>query len=180
MRTRTPTILASLVAAFALVATASLAGGAAPAHADYLKNTDIAPDYHTFLRFPPKVPSFKPCVTDSVTLAPGDYVHGAYIVSQRHRTKPDLENAPSTLTVRARTTYNWEVCRKWNPDPNPASFERAAYQVTSRLLRRGFKHEALMTFQNELGRPAVVYGPGNYEWGGRIAWACTGCTSPSR
>ena len=106
IRRRTP--VGALAAAFALVATASLAAAAAPAQAYYLKNTDFG-NFHRFLRFPPQHPSFRPCISKTVTLPPGDYVHGAYIVSQSHRTNPDLEN--QTLSVSARTTYNWEVCR---------------------------------------------------------------------
>jgi hypothetical protein len=179
MRTRT-TKIAVLVAAVALAATASLAGRAESAQAYYLKNTDIAPDHHTLLRFPPKFPSFRPCISHTVTLPRGTYLHGAYIVSQAHRDNPDLENADRYLEVGRRTTYNWEVCRGWNPNPNPDGFDRAAYQVRSTVLRRGFKHTALMTFQNEVGGRSFLYGNGNYEWGGRIERACIGCTSPSR
>ena len=173
MRTRRPTVVASLVAVFALVATASLAGAAAPAQAYYLKNTDFG-DFHSFLRFPPKHPSFRPCISNTVTLRPGHYVHGAYIVSQSHRTNPDLENADAGLHVRVKTTYNWEVCRGWNDD-----IRSGVYQVRSTLLRRGFKDSALMTFENELGGRSFLYGPGNHEWGGRIARDCPNCTEPS-
>jgi hypothetical protein len=131
-------MVASLVAAFALVAIASLAGAAAPAQAYYLKNTDFG-DFHSFLRFPPKHPSFRPCISNTVTLRPGHYVHGAYIVSQSHRTNPDLENADAGLHVRVKTTYNWEVCRGWNDE-----IRSGVYQVRSTLLRRGFKDSALM------------------------------------
>jgi hypothetical protein len=171
MRRRRRTPIRSLAAAFALVATASLAGTAAPAQAYYLKNTDFG-NLHSFLRFPPKHPSFRPCISNAVTLPPGDYVHGAYIVSQSHRSNPDVEN--ETLRVRARTTYNWEVCRGWNDD-----IGTGRYQVRSRLSRRSFSHSALMTFENEIGGRSFLYGNGNYEWGGRIARACLGCTEPS-
>jgi hypothetical protein len=53
MRTRRRALVASLAAAFALVATASLAVAAAPAQAYYLKNTDFG-NFHSFLRFPPE------------------------------------------------------------------------------------------------------------------------------
>jgi hypothetical protein len=179
MRIRRTSIVASLVAAFALAAFASLAGGAASAQAYYLKNTDFG-DFHRLLRFPPKHPKFRPCISNTVTLPRGTYDHGAYIVSQRHRTSPDLEGAGRYLTVRRRTTYNWEVCRFWNPDSHGNGLGFARYQVQSRLLRRGAKpHVALMTFENEPGGRRVIYGEGNYEWGGRIARACVGCTSPS-
>ncbi|HYI13308.1 MAG TPA: hypothetical protein VEK57_29950 [Thermoanaerobaculia bacterium] len=171
MRTRRRALVASLAVAFSVVATASLAGAAAPAQAYYLKNTDLG-NFHSFLRFPPKHPSFRPCISNTVTLRPGDYVHGAYIVSQRHRTNPDLEN--ETLRVRARTTYNWEVCRGWNDD-----IGSGRYQVRSRLVRRGFSRSALMTFENEIGGRSYLYGNGNYEWGGRIERACFDCTEPS-
>ena len=173
MRTRRRAVVASLAAAFALVATASLAVAAAPAQAYYLKNTDFG-NFHSFLRFPPEHPSFRPCISNTVTLPPGDYVHGAYIVSQSHRTNPDLENQDQTLRVGARTTYNWEVCRGWNDD-----IGSGRYQVRSRLSRRGFSHSALMTFENEIGGRSYLYGNGNYEWGGRIARACVGCTEPA-
>lgn len=173
MRTRRRALVTSLAAAFALVATASLAVAAAPAQAYYLKNTDFG-NFHSFLRFPPKHPSFRPCISNTVTLPPGDYLHGAYIVSQSHRTNPDLENQDQTLRVRARTTYNWEVCRGWNDD-----IGRGRYQVRSTLSRRGFSHSALMTFENEIGGRSFLYGNGNYEWGGRIARACLGCTEPA-
>jgi hypothetical protein len=133
MRTRRTPIVASLVAAFALVVTAALAGGAAPAQAYYFKNPD-----HSLLRFPPKFPGFRPCFTDTVTLPRGGYLHGAYMVSKSHRTRPDLE------------------------------------QVNG----RGPKNSALMTFENDQGRQ-LVYGNGQYEWGGRIVRDCPGCTSPS-
>ena len=142
------------------------------------KNTDHGARWHSLLRFPePKFPKFRPCISNTVTLPPGEYDHGAYIVSMAHRTRPDLENQP--LTVRARTTYNWEVCRFWNTDAhnNGLGFQR--YQVVSRLLRRNAKpHTALMTFEND--SRTLVFGTGDYEWGGRIARACRGCTSPSR
>ena len=172
MRTRRRALVAALAAAFSVVATASLAGAAAPAEAYYLKNTDFG-NFHSFLRFPPKHPSFRPCITNTVTLGPGDYDHGAYIVSQSHRTNPDLEIA--LLHVRARTTFHWEVCRGWNDD-----IGSGRYQVRSRLVRRGFSHSALMTFENEISGRSFLYGNGNYEWGGRIVRACIGCTSPSR
>jgi hypothetical protein len=175
MRTRRTTLVASLVAAFALAATASLAGGAAPAHAYYFKNPD-----HSLLRFPPKFRSFRPCFTDTVTLPRGTYLHGAYMVSKRHRTSPDLEQVP--LNVRVRTTYHWEICRGWNPDPNPAAFSPAAYQVRSTLVPaspRGRKNSALMTFENDPSGQRL-FGNGSYEWGGRIVRDCPGCTSPSR
>lgn len=172
MRTqRRRALIASFAIAFSIVATASLAGAAAPAQAYYLRNTDFG-NFHSFLRFPPKHPSFRPCISKTVTLRPGNYVHGAYIVSQRHRTNPDLEN--ETLRVPARRTYNWEVCRGWNDD-----IGRGRYQVRSRLVRRGFSRSALMTFENEIGGRSFLYGNGNYEWGGRIARACFGCTEPS-
>jgi hypothetical protein len=173
MCTPRTTIVASLVAALALVATASLAGGAAPAQAYYFKNPD-----HSLLRFPPKFPSFRPCFTDTVTLRPGGYLHGAYMVSKSHRTRPDLEQV--SLDVRVRTAYHWEICRGWNPNPNPEAFSTARYQVRSTLVPvngRGPKNSALMTFENDQGRK-LVYGDGQYEWGGRIVLDCPDCTSP--
>jgi hypothetical protein len=176
MRTRRTTIVAALVAALALAATGSLAGGAAPAQAYYLTSTAEVPDGHlNVLRFPPRNPGFRPCIARTVTLPRGTYEHGAYIVSEGHRTKPDLENSPRQLVVRRRTTFNWRACRGWNTDAHNNGLGFARYQVRSSLERPGTKsHEVLMTFEND--SRTFIYGNGDYEWGGRIAQACNDCT----
>jgi hypothetical protein len=61
-------------------------------------------------------------VSDAVRML-GDEVDGECLLA-------DLEN--QTLRVRARTTYNREVCRGWNDN-----IGRGCYQVRSRLSRRG-------------------------------------------
>jgi hypothetical protein len=174
MRTRTATFGASLAAAFALAAAGSLAGAAAPADAFYLKSTDATPDHHlNILRFPPKNPRFRPCIGRPVRLGAGDFLHGAYAVSESHRTDPDLDQA--LITVRVPGTYTWEACRGWN-----SHIER--YQVRSTLRGHGFSHTILNTFEpdpNQLSRPSHLYGNGNYDWGGRIVRDCPNCTEPS-
>jgi hypothetical protein len=181
MRTQKTTILASVLAAFALTAIASLAGGASPAQAAILKNTDFKPS-HSELKFRPNtgiatpaVRDFAPCFTDSVTLGRGTYDHGAFIVSQQHPTRPDLEDAPRDLRVRTRTTFTWRICRSFSPDPFGDGFGPARYQASSTLSRpNGFEHQAFMTFDTR------IFGTGNYNWGGRIARACNDCTAPRR
>jgi hypothetical protein len=175
MRTRAARFGALLAAAFALAAAGSLAGAAAPSDAFYLKSTDAVADHHLdILRFPPRNPSFRPCIGRPVTLRAGEYIHGAYAVSRTHRTDPDLEE--ELLTVRVPTTFTWEACRGWNSLIQD-------YQIRSTLRRRGVVSSTILnTFSRDpLAEPGPVhvYGNGNYEWGGRIARDCVGCTEPS-
>jgi hypothetical protein len=173
-RARRATIVASLVAAFALVASVSLAGAAAPAQAAYLKSTDAVADHHlNILRWPPRNPGFRPCINGSTRLFAGDFLHGAYAVSETHRTDPDLYQAQ--IRVRVAGNYSWEACRGWN-----SRIDR--YQIRSTLRGRGFSHTILNTFEpdpNQLSRPSHLYGNGNYEWGGRIVHYVPGLTEPS-
>jgi hypothetical protein len=175
MRTRAATFGALLAAAFALAAAGSLAGAAAPADAFYLKSTDAAADHHLdILRFPPRNPSFRPCIGHPVRLRAGEYLHGAYAVSRSHRTDPDLEE--ELLTVRVPTTYNWEACRGWNSRIRD-------YQIRSTLRRGGVVSSTILnTFSRDpLAEPGPihVYGNGNYEWGGRIVRYTPDATEPS-
>jgi hypothetical protein len=158
------------------VAAIALAGSATPAHAFYLKSTDHAADHHlNILRFPPRNPAFRPCIDGTVTLRTGVFFHGAYAVSERHRTDPDLEE--EKLTVRVPTTFTWEACRGWN-------FHIHDYQIRSTLRRRGVVASTILnTFSRDpLAEPGPihVYGNGNYEWGGRIVRYEPGVTEPSR
>jgi hypothetical protein len=175
MRARIATFGVSLAAAFALAAAGSLAGAAAPAEAYYLKSTDEAPDRHlNILRFPPRNPSFRPCIERTVRLRAGRYLNGAYAVSERHRTDPDL--AEEIFTVRSPGVYAWEACRGWNAGLRD-------YQIRSTLRRGGpVASTILNTFSRDLlAEPdgVHVYGPGNYEWGGRIVRLTLGVTTPS-
>ncbi len=153
-------ICAFLVAAIALAAAAT----AAPAQAYYLSSTEQVPDHHlNLLRWPPKSPSFRPCIVKEESLPAGDFYHGAYIASETHRTDPDLQNAH--IIIPTAGTYHWEACRGWND-------ELDRYQVRSTLVGHGFSHTILNTFQrdpNDFEGPSHLYGDGNYEWGGRIA-----------
>jgi hypothetical protein len=164
--------LAPISAAF--VAALALAGSAAPADAFYLTSTNATPDHHlNILRFPPRNPGFRPCIGRPVRLPAGEFWHGAYAVSERHRTDPDLYQAH--ITVRVPGTYTWEACRGWNA-------RLGHYQIRSTLRGHGFSHTIKNTFQrdpNDLG-PSHVYGNGNYEWGGRIARYQLGVTEPAR
>jgi hypothetical protein len=174
MRTRAAKFGALLAAAFALAAAGSLAGAAAPADAFYLKSTDDAADHHLdILRFPPRNPGFRPCIDRPVTLRAGEYIHGAYAVSRRHRTDPDLEE--ELLTVRVTATYDWEACRGWNSGLQD-------YQIRSTLRRRGVVASTILnTFSRDpLAEPGPVhvYGNGNYEWGGRLVRYTPGVTEP--
>jgi hypothetical protein len=174
MRTRAATFAASLTAAFALAAAGSLAGAAAPADAFYLKSTDAVADHHLdILRFPPRNPSFRPCIGRPVKLQAGEYIHGAYAVSRTHRTDPDLEE--ELFTVRVPTTFSWEACRGWN-------YHIHDYQIRSTLRRRGVVSSTILnTFSRDpLAEPGPVhvYGNGNYEWGGRIVRYTPGVTEP--
>lgn len=176
MRTRRTPIFAVLAAAFALTATASLAGAAAPADAFYLKSTDHAADHHlNVLRFPPRNPSFRPCIRRPVRLWAGDFYHGAYAVHERHRTDPDLEQAH--IRIRVPGTYRWEACRGYNG-------RISHYQIRSTLRGHGYSHTILNTFtrdpNTDPGSPSHVYGNGNYEWGGRIARYQPDATVPAR
>lgn len=177
MWTRRTPIVASLIAAFAFVAAGSLAATAAPAEAYYLNtSTDADPDnaHLNLFRFPPANPGFKPCIRRTVRMRPGPYVHGAYVVHLRHRKDADLEQVPIRISVRGK--YRWQACRRWDSDGD-------YYVVTSRLRGHGFSHTNVNVIEPDvpLGAPShVTYGNGYYEWGGRIARDCPGCTSPSR
>jgi hypothetical protein len=164
---------AACVAATA-VASAALAGSAAPAQAHYLASTNHARDHHlNILRYPPRNPVFRPCIRRSVTLRAGEFLHGAYAVSESHRTDPDLEE--EILTVRVPTTFGWEACRGWNSRIQD-------YQIRSTLRRRGAVASTILnTFSRDpLAEPGPVhvYGNGNYEWGGRIVRLTPGVTEP--
>jgi hypothetical protein len=174
MRTRAATFGASLAAAFALAAAGSLAGAAAPADAAYLKSTDATSDHHlNVLRFPPKNPRFRPCIIRTVRLRGRDFWHGAYAVSESHRSDPDVYQAH--ITVRVPGTYRWKACRGWNR-------RIRRYQVRSTLRGHGFSHTIKNTFNrdpNDFNGPSHVYGDGNYEWGGRIVRYALDVTDPS-
>jgi hypothetical protein len=180
MRIRRTTLVTSLIAAFVIAAAGSLAGAATPAHAYYLNtHTDDKAnnDHLNLLRRPkPANPSFRPCIHRTVRIRPGTYVHGGYLASVRHRTDPDLVEQPMTITVRG--TYSWEACRGWNRHTR-------RYEVRSTLRGpRGFIQSNLNPIEPDFGpgtlEPVshVKYGTGIYEWGGRIARICPGCTSP--
>jgi hypothetical protein len=152
---RTRTLVASLLAAFALAAGGSLAGAAAPADAHYLRHTDT---FH----FPAWSPRFRPCIHRTVGLRARNFLHGAYLVSTRHRSDPDLDQAPIRLPVGG--IYRWEACRGWN-----SHIDR--YEVRSTLRGHGFSHTIKNVFErdpNQFGSPSHVYGNGRYEWGGRL------------
>lgn len=55
----------------------------------HLKNTDFV-NLQASCAFARSTRPFRPCISNTVTLPRGDYVHRAYFVSQRHRTNPDL------------------------------------------------------------------------------------------
>src|SRR5262245_442101 len=157
MRTRTTSILALLAVAFAVAATASLAGTAASAQAFYLKSTDHAADHHlNILRFPPRNPNFRPCIRRTVKLPKGDFWHGAYAVHERHRTDPDLDQAP--IRIRVPGVYRWESCRGYNRRIH-------RYQIRSTLRGHRFSHTVLNTFTRDAnadpGKPSHLYGNGN-------------------
>jgi hypothetical protein len=175
-RRRAATFGASLAAVLALATAGSLAGAAAPADAFYLNTTtDANPDnaHLNLLRFPPKNPGFRPCIRRTVRPPLGRYVHGGYVVHLRHRTDADLDQVPILISVRG--TYRWKACRGWNPDGG-------YYEVRSTLSGPGgFFHTNLNIIEPDVPLEApshVVYGNGYYEWGGRIARDCLGCTSP--
>jgi hypothetical protein len=129
------------------------------------------------LRFPPRAPNFRPCISRGVKLGPGDYMLGAYLVSTRHRTDPDLHS--DLIHIRARGWYNWEACRGWNDDEYP--WDR--YEVRTTLLGHGFFHTVLNDFAPDPTAPRTrrhIYGNGNYEWGGRIVRYTPGVTEPQR
>jgi hypothetical protein len=176
MRTRPAAFGASLAAAFALAAAGSLAGAAVPADAFYIKSTDATLDHHlNILRWPPRNPAFRPCIGRPVRLQAGEYLHGAYAVSESHRTDPDLDE--ELLTVRVPTTYAWEACRGWN-------YHIHDYEIRSTLRRGGVVSSTILnTFSRDpLSEPGPihVYGNGNYEWGGRIVRSTLDVTEPQR
>src|SRR5262249_35565057 len=150
MRTRSTPMLALLAVAFALVATSAVA---APADAFYLKSTDHAADHHlNILRFPPRNPSFRPCIRSTVRLWKGDFWHGAYAVHEQHRTDPDLRQAH--IRIRVPGVYRWESCRGYNR-------QIRHYQIRSTLRGHGWSHTILNTFSRDpnapIGRPSHVY-----------------------
>ena len=156
LRTRTTTLVASLLAAFALAAGGSLAGAAAPAEAHYLRTTSI---FH----FPAWSPRFRPCIHRTVGLRRHNFLHGAYAVSTTHRTDPDLRQAPIRIPVGG--SYRWQACRGWN-----SHIDR--YEVRSTLRGHGFSHTIKNVFARDPNAgidPSHVYGDGRYEWGGRLA-----------
>jgi hypothetical protein len=167
---------ASLAAAFALAAAGSLAAAAAPADAYYLNtSTDANPDnaHLNLLRFPPKNPGFRPCIEMTLRPRPGPYLHGGYVVHLRHRTDPDVDQEPIDIRIRGR--YRWEACRGWNA-------EGGHYEVRSTLRGPGGFLETNKNIIEPYDPPETLshvgYGNGYYEWGGRIARRCPGCTAP--
>lgn len=166
--------MASLCAVIAAAVVIALAVTASSAQAQYLTSTAEVPDHHlNVLRWPPRSPSFRPCIEGTINLKADHYVHGSYIVSEKHRDKPDLFQANIRPPVSG--TYSWEVCRGWN-SRRVGQFHEIlpdAYQVRSTLVGHGWSHTILNTFDDNL------YGPGNYEWGGRIAQEPPAPTEPT-
>jgi hypothetical protein len=151
MRTRTTTLAASLVAAFMLAAAGSLAGAAAPAHAERLSQVDL---FH----FPAWSKKGRECSSATVRLRAGVWQHGAFLVRTSRPTHPDLDTNPISLPARNKQKYGWRVCRTWNSVSN-------AYRVVSTLSRGNWSRFEV----NELEAP-FIHGEGNYEWGGRLAF----------
>ena len=166
--------LATICAAFAAAVVFACAAAASSAQAFYLTSTAEVPDHHlNVLRWPPRSPSFRPCIEGTVNLQADYYVHGAYLVSEEHRDEPDLYQANIKPPVAG--TYSWQVCRGWN-DRRIGEFHEIladAYQVRSTLKGHGWSHTILNTFDHN------IYGDGNYEWGGRIAQEPPAVTEPA-
>jgi hypothetical protein len=166
--------LATICAVFAAAAVIACAAAASSAQAQYLTSTAATPDHHlNILRWPPRNPSFRPCIYGTANLRADYYVHGAYIVSEKHRDKPDLYQAHIRPPVAGK--YAWEVCRGWNPAITGVYHDQAysGYQVRSTVKGHGWSHTILNTFEHNL------YGDGNYEWGGRIAMEPPAPTHPA-
>jgi len=166
--------LKSIGAVFAAAIVIAGAASAAPAQGHYLTSTSAAADHHlNILRWPPRNPSFRPCIDGTVDLQADDYLHGAYMVSEKHRRYPDLYEAHIRPPVSG--TYSWEVCRGWNPlVEDSLGIGHSVYQVRSTLVGHGFSHTILNSFglnnESQVAEfPDYLYGNGNYEWGGRIA-----------
>lgn len=172
---RFPSLLVAVAAVFALAAAGSLAVAAAPADAYYLNTStdDKADNGHwDLLRFPPKNPRFRPCIRRTVRPRPGSYSHGGYVVHVRHRDDADFDQEGIVIQIRGR--YRWEACRGWNP-------EAGRYEVRSTLSGPGGFFETNKNFIEPYDPPRtqshVGYGNGYYEWGGRLARICPGCTA---
>jgi hypothetical protein len=170
---------AAVAAVLALAAAGMLAAAAAPADAYYLNTTtdDNRDNAHLNLfRFPPKNPGFRPCITRTLRPRPGPYVHGGYVVHTRHRSDADLDQI--SILIKHRGRYRWKACRGWNSDGDLYPH----YEVRSTLRGpRGFFATNLNIIEpyDPLGPDTHVgYGNGYYEWGGRLARDCPGCTSP--
>lgn len=161
MRTRTRVLFAPLVAALALALAGSLAGPAARADAaTWLATKDV---FH----FPAWSPNGSRCIGRSIRLAEGYYSHGPFLVSMRHRDRPDMYKGED-IGIRAGW-YGWKVCRWWNS-------EFRQYRVSSTLSRGAWERRRV----NELSS-SRVYGDGLYEWGGRLEFTEPfGLTHPSR
>jgi hypothetical protein len=181
MRTRTTTIVASLVAAFALAAVGSLALAAGQADAYYLSSTTFSKwkygDTHlNDMYFPQREIRFVPRMTRSVRLRAGLYDHGAYMVSMRHRTNADLGGRELSIPVTGR--YKWVSTRRWRGPKTRFGH----YEVFSTLSGHGVHQtvkNAIEPWVHYSEPSAVRYGNGKYEWGGRLARLCPGCTSPA-
>jgi hypothetical protein len=177
MRTRTATLIAVAGATLAVAAAGSLAAAAAPANAAFItSSTDVVPDHHLdILRFPPRAPSFRPCIARHFKLRSRFWEHSAFIVSTRHRDDPDLQQ-PARIRIPVRGVYKLDACRGWNR-------RTRKYEVRSTLRGHGWSHTIKNVFErdpNDFNGPSRVYGNGRYEWGGRLDLPCPGCTHPSR
>jgi len=168
MRTRTTTLAALFLAAFALTTGGSLAGTATPADAHYLRTTST---FH----FPAWSPRFRPCIRRTVGLRFRNFMHGAYLVSTSHRDDSDIYEA--RIRLPRGGSYRWEACRGWNS-------RIGKYEVRSTLRGHGFSHTIKNVFardRNNLPHPSHIYGDGRYEWGGRLVFPePPGQTHPSR
>jgi hypothetical protein len=153
---------ASLLAAFAV----ALAGAAAPADAHYLSSTAWSKarygDTHlNLLRWPPRNVAFKPCITRRVKLTYGYWDHNAYVVSESHRTDPDINTDETPVLIPSAGTYKWVACRWWT-----TTFRD--YRVLSTLSRGNRTVDE--SLQELSGNHIYDKREGMYEWGGRIAF----------
>ncbi len=104
--------------------------------------------------FPAWSPNGSRCIDRSIRLAQGYYSHGAFLVSMRHRDRPNTYKGEDIGIWGG--WYTWKVCRWWNR-------EFRQYRVSSTLSSGPWEHRRVnelnsSSAREQYGRGAAVHG----------------------